>query len=170
MGCNRFEHFLEENDGVDIEKNLEIKSHLAECKDCKRYYVFNKILNSQKNAFERSPEALFFNVQKKIRNLHNRSHWQNILSIFKPKAKPAIAFAVLLIAAGLYTSLKNSPIGVIDNLADKFNISKFKNIKTGDILYVAKNINVDLKLNNNSKMQLDSNTLLQFKARNKISL
>ena len=170
MGCNKFEHFLEENEGADIEKNKELKKHLEGCKDCKQYFLFNRILNSQKKVFERAPENLLFNVRQEIRNLQNCKRRPSVLNIFRPKIKPAIAFAVLLIAVGLYTSLKNSPIGVIDNLADKFNISKFKNIKTGDILYVAKHINVDLKLNNNAKLQLDSNTLLQFKAKDKISL
>jgi|WetSurMetagenome_2_1015567.scaffolds.fasta_scaffold34185_2 hypothetical protein len=169
MECNRLEHYLNEHEGEEIEKNSELHNHSGECRDCKEYRLFDKILHSQKEVFEKAPETLLPTVQQRIREQQTRESpaW---LDIFRPLLKPALAFSVLLIAAGLYMHLKNSPIGVVDNLAERFNISDLRNIKTGDVLYVAKQINVDFTLNGNVKLEMDSNTVLQVRAKNKIAL
>ena len=170
MKYTKLELFLSENEGREIEKDGEMHRHMGACRDCKEYLLFTKILYSQKEVFEKAPETILSRVRQRIHERQNCRERSSILDIFRPLVKPAIAFLVLLLAATLYTYLKNSPIGVIDNLADRFNISELKNIQTGDILYVAKQIRVECTLNGQRKMALDSNTVLQLRAKDKIIL
>jgi hypothetical protein len=170
MACDKVERYLNDHECAEIEGDGELRSHVAECQDCKNYYLFDKILHSQKGVFEKAPETIALAVRQRIRELHDlreRAAWHNI---FRPLLKPAIGFSILLIAVVFYMHLKNGPIGVVNNLEDRFNSTEFKNIKTGDILYASKHIHVDLPLTNHAKLHLDSNTLLQFRAKDKITL
>ena len=170
MDCNRLEHYLNENEGVEIEKDSDLQKHIGECRDCKNYFLFDKIMHSQKEVFEKAPEYFLFNVRRKINDLRNHKQRRSILGIFRPLIKPAIAFASLALLIALFATIKNSPVGVVDNLVDRFNISELKNIKINDVLYVSKQIHVDLTLNGNVKVQVDSNTVLQLRAKDRIAL
>jgi hypothetical protein len=170
MECSRFEHYLSENEGVKIAKNSDLYKHAAACPDCRSFLLFNKIMYSQKEVFEKAPETILSGVRQRIRERQNLREQKAWLNIFKPLLKPAIGFSVILIALVFYMHLKNGHIGVVNNLEDRFNRTEFKNIKVGDILYASKHIHVDLTLTNHAKLHLDSNTLLQFRARDKITL
>jgi hypothetical protein len=170
MECNRLELFLNKHEGGAIDRDSELHNHVSACRDCKEYLVLTKLLASQKENLEKAPETILSTVRRRIHERQNRREYSSVFDTFRLFAKPAIAFSALFTVAAVFLYLKNSPIGVVDNLADRFNISEFKNIQSGDVLYVAKQINVDLTLNGNVKLEMDSNTVLQLRAKNKIAL
>ena len=170
MECKRLEQYLNEHDCARIAKDSDLHLHLRECPHCQKYYLFENILRSQKEIFEKAPEAIVPTVRQRIFELQRRRERSSMMDILRLLVKPAIGFSILFIAVAFYMHVKNGPIGVVNNLADRFNRSEFKNIKAGDILYASKHIHVDLTLANHSKLYLDSNTLLQFRAKDKITL
>jgi hypothetical protein len=171
MECNRLERFFSENEEGTVLKDGDLRKHVDTCRACKEYLLFTKVLHSQKEVFEHAPETLLLKVRQRINERVDRNERLSIFDIFKLIAKPAaLACCLLLIATALFIHFRNSPIGRVNNLADRFNISEFREVKTGDILYVAKQIQVDLTMNGNTKVELDSNTVLQLRSRNKIAL
>jgi hypothetical protein len=170
MECNRFESYLKENEGAKIEIDAELTNHIGECRECKKYFLLVRILNSQKGVLKKAPETILFNVRQRINDLQKSGEIPAWQAVFGRLLKPAIAFTLLVIAVAVFISFRNSPIGVVDNLAERFNVPELKYINTGDVLYVGKNIHVDFLLKNSAKLQLDSNTLLQLKGKDKIAL
>jgi hypothetical protein len=171
MACNRLELFLSEHECAEIERDGELHEHMGACRECREYLLLTKLLASQTGHFDKAPETVLYKVRQAIHEQQNRRGYSSILDLFRPLVKPAIAFSALLLIAVVFSlHLKNSPVGIIENLADQFNISEFRNIQTGDVLYVGKRINVDCTLDGNVKIGLDSNTVLQVLGKKDIAL
>jgi hypothetical protein len=170
MECKRLEDYLRKNECTGISLGTELRNHIEECRDCKSYFLLVGLLNSQKGAVEKAPQSILLNVQHRIRSLQRPSEKPAWLNTFKLVLKPALAFSILLAAVFLYTNFKNNYIGVVDNLVDRFNISKFKYIKTGDVLYTGDSTTATIRLNGNNILQIHQNTVVVVKGPRHISL
>ena len=171
MPCKRFENFIKETDGCDIEIPSKLLKHTEECLECKNKFVLTGILHSQKGVFEKTPEIILINVRQRVRELRMRKGhpaWRDAVGRW---LRPAIAFAACIIAVvAVYFFIRNSPVGVVDNLVERFEIPRLKYVRSGDMLYVAENVNVCLTLKNDAKLRLDSHTVLRCCAGNRVSL
>ncbi len=172
MKCREFEKYLIKNVSVRRIIDDDLKNHVKECPECKKVFFLDEILNARKESLEKAPETILINVRRRIyeaenhRSAFNRQ-WR---PIFGRLLKPAAGFALSIALAFLFTLTRNNQIAVVNNLSERFDIPELKYIHAGDVLYVGKSGRVDFLLKKGAKMQLDSNTLLQIRSGNKISL
>jgi hypothetical protein len=190
MECSIFEKYLKGNDCCSDIIPVEITKHLGECKNCQNYYQFAMILNSQKSVLEKAPEDILPAVENKIfesitlkKESLNRFKYLlkpsfnglfehiGLYNRFKYLLKPAFAglFVLLLIVVS-YTYLANKNIGYVENLSERFKLSQFENIKSGDMLYAGDNTTADIRLNSKNKLQIHQNTIVRVKGSRKIAL
>jgi hypothetical protein len=171
MECTIFEKYLKENECNDTATSVEMHKHLVACKDCQQYNRFVLALNVGKGSLEKAPEDILLTIEKKIVESAHRVKNKEPFALFQPLFKPAFAgFFAVLVAIVSYTYLANKNIGYVENLSERFKLSQFENIKSGDMLYAGDNTTAAIRLKSKNTLQIHHNTVVRVKGPRYIAL
>jgi hypothetical protein len=173
MECGVFKNHFNENDCSVSALPGHMQKHLAECKECQRYFQFVSALNLQKGSLVKAPEDVLPNIEKKIFENVRQIKIEGPFNVFKFLFKPSFAasFTVVVFVAALsYAYMANINIGSVENLSKRFKLAQFENIKSGDMLYAGDNTTAVISLKSNNKFQIHQNTVVRVKGPRQIVL
>jgi hypothetical protein len=124
---------------------------------------------------EHAPDDLLPSIEQRIAelNLYNRPVRRPFTfpSLLPNLLKPSIAvFALILISVVSYTYMTKRAIGYVENLSERFKVSQFEKIRSGDILSSGDNTTVTIRLSGNTKLEILRNTIVQVKSARRILL